>query len=953
MKFWYKYKYQLGLLLLILVSFWRWFTPGIISHGDWYHINVERLAEYAFWPQVMEESYGVGSYLGLTLHSTPLRFVIGLTHQITQLDFSVLSIIFYYGFALLVTATGMWFLAKRYSQSNFVAFFASALYLFNSYALIIFTGGQELGAVGYGLVPFVVLAFDRLIRRPELSSTIILSFVVTLQILYDPRFLVFSIIGVIIWFLINPINKENKKDFVKYAGLSLILLVLLNSYWLYGLFGVHGSGGITLSGYDDIGWVSALSYSNFHNALALHHTWWPTVIESIKYEPFLTLYLLPFLALANLLFKSQRKSTIVLLLFLLLGVFLAKGSNEPNGQVYLWLFENFPGFKVFRDPAKFFTLIAFTYSLLVPMGTYQLYKYFKEKFPVAVKIFVGSVFVSLIIIPNLALFGQVIGQTFHKTTNRTAVQTALRDYTGDGNHILWVPRFYRYTLFSNKLATLDANTHQYTQWSNLPFIAGDVEVITQNPFLRYLLQTRSVEVVGLPADPNDDIYQYAKLNQQQFKRNWESTGLFEKVIEVVDEDNLTTYLLPTKESSPTIFSSKKLIVIDDSNSQYLKDNFSAVNANEVIFSLGENIPKEADQASLVILTPTHELSQINQGKISYNFHIPFAQEFNINYPEQSAGVKVFIDNQEHQRGSLTNLVAGDHQLLLDLTGANSSSGRIPSLANSLQQWASCSSESKNLFVVNARRSQQDSFTRVTAQNGLSACINYNLPPEDSKGLFILDIEGYGTDTKMSGNTSVGVEFVPRFGEDYNLPAQNARNFVSFGFTGDYDFLRVKVEARVDKDNNKYDAYINNMGLHKISTNAEQLDALVLQPTEHSFNGEVTDYQRINEVHWQFNLQNNTSGSLVSANLAYNSNWQLVHQETDQVIDDHFNASFGQNGWIVPANLNGQFDIVFKPAKAIYFSSFLSLLAFMASLIYLIAQRNPSYWREKVYNMKKR
>lgn len=68
-----------------------------------------------------------------------------------------------------------------------------------------------------------------------------------------------------------------------------------------------------------------------------------------------------------------------ILFFMLIGIagaFMAKGANEPLGNINIWIFSIIPGMQMFRDPTKWYTLVAVSYAMLIP---YSLYK-FSETF---------------------------------------------------------------------------------------------------------------------------------------------------------------------------------------------------------------------------------------------------------------------------------------------------------------------------------------------------------------------------------------------------------------------------------------------------------------------------------------------------------------------------------------------------------------------------------------------
>jgi hypothetical protein len=63
----------------------------------------------------------------------------------------------------------------------------------------------------------------------------------------------------------------------------------------------------------------------------------------------------------------------------MVGIFLAKGAKDPGGSIYLWLFEKVAGFNAFRDPTKFYLLIAIVYSVLIPTTLDEIGKKLPQK----------------------------------------------------------------------------------------------------------------------------------------------------------------------------------------------------------------------------------------------------------------------------------------------------------------------------------------------------------------------------------------------------------------------------------------------------------------------------------------------------------------------------------------------------------------------------------------------
>lgn len=94
--------------------------------------------------------------------------------------------------------------------------------------------------------------------------------------------------------------------------------------------------------------------------------------------------LLPVLSYFSLLIVTkverlkEKKSILFLSLIGILGAFLAKGANEPFGGLYFLAFDFIPGFSLFRDPTKWYVLIAISYSMLIPFGISEVYNFLKK-----------------------------------------------------------------------------------------------------------------------------------------------------------------------------------------------------------------------------------------------------------------------------------------------------------------------------------------------------------------------------------------------------------------------------------------------------------------------------------------------------------------------------------------------------------------------------------------------
>ena len=77
----------------------------------------------------------------------------------------------------------------------------------------------------------------------------------------------------------------------------------------------------------------------------------------------------------NVAMKQFNNGAIIFFALLgLVGAFLAKGASPPFSEINSWLFQNFPGMNMFRDSTKFYSLIALSYSVLIPFSIWKIYE---------------------------------------------------------------------------------------------------------------------------------------------------------------------------------------------------------------------------------------------------------------------------------------------------------------------------------------------------------------------------------------------------------------------------------------------------------------------------------------------------------------------------------------------------------------------------------------------------
>lgn len=353
-------------ILIFIYSPWLSFS-GTLSSGDWPYIFYENAKEFSFIPQ--SESLWITYYY----QPTAKLFV-----EYFNFSWEVAERILWFWPFLILSIVSSYYLTRSW--------LGVLLYTANTYILMVIGGGQMGVALAYSIAPFVLSRFisanfSTFTYKQLLFTGLILS----IQLMFDPRITYITLFAVFIYYLLN--FKKLIKC-ISYSIFSLILPIfialILNSIWIIPLI-LQGAPS-ELVGYDSIAGFEYLSFARFEHVFSLLHPNWPENIFGKVYFMKAEFLVLPILAYSSLFFiknskfqilnskqiqsynsKTQNSLTIIYFAFLgLLGAFLAKGVNEPFGEVNVWLYSIVPGFQMFRDSTKFYILVALSYSVLTP-----------------------------------------------------------------------------------------------------------------------------------------------------------------------------------------------------------------------------------------------------------------------------------------------------------------------------------------------------------------------------------------------------------------------------------------------------------------------------------------------------------------------------------------------------------------------------------------------------------
>lgn len=450
--------------IIILLVFKTWFLPGIISGGDFIYAYTSMFENRALFPLAWDWSgnYGLGSFAPPlqwvnTVYALPVLFF----GAFLQFPWSVVERVSFFFPYLVLGLFSSWYLAKTVFGKSKIAVFTALLYITNTYALMMSGGGQIVGVgLAYAVVPLAFARFILLQRtlseeKNNLRNALLFSLSFSLLTLFDIRFAYLLFVAIIGYALFHFRKNFSLYRFLYLFVIPFSLTMLLHVFWLLPILITHQGPNESLNAaYNSTTSVSFFSFAKFENTLSLLHPNWPENIfgkVSFMKPEFLILPILAFLSLCFVTKKKTEESLFVLYFSLLglIGAFLAKGSTDPFGSVYLWLFNHFPGFSMFRDPTKWYTLVAVSYSLLVPFAVAKIYTWIKEKQKFSRfnfhYLFLILVFGYLLFLIKPALSGELNGTLTHHTVTSDYQQLAKTlESSPSFYRTLWFPTTERY-----------------------------------------------------------------------------------------------------------------------------------------------------------------------------------------------------------------------------------------------------------------------------------------------------------------------------------------------------------------------------------------------------------------------------------------------------------------------------------------------------------------------------
>lgn len=529
-------------LLLVVAVFRSWFFPGLLSAFDFPYYSPLMIKSASIFPYAWGWHIGFDGFAGfLSPYSWvfPLIYIPQIVFGNLGMDWAFIERITYLYPLLILLLFSPIVLFRTIFPKNKFYLFSIIIFSFNTYALLL-ASGEVFVALAYSLIPVILAIFIKIINSIKYSIfsikySVIAGIIISLQIMLDPRVTYVTISMVALYAIFSILYLVFSKKLIKqkiFNTLYLILYVfiipgiiafLLQAFWIlptvfYGVNPVKSLG----AGYSSLDAVKFLSFAKLENTISLLHSNWPENIFGKVYFMRPEFLILPILAYVSLFFIPKikdQKTKIYILFFALLGIigaFLAKGSNEPFGVIYQWMFNYFPGFIMFRDPAKWYPLVAVSYSILIPFSIWKIYEWLRSqsrfmiydlRFMTKNKVInVQNLFLLLFISYLLflirpALLGQVGGLL--KTTSVPSDYLRLEKFLADKPNYfrtLWVPSKQKFGYYSNNHPEISAQT--LFNNSSINTLSKKLSEQTAEIFLEEI----SVKYVIVPYDSEKEIF---------------------------------------------------------------------------------------------------------------------------------------------------------------------------------------------------------------------------------------------------------------------------------------------------------------------------------------------------------------------------------------------------------------------------------------------------------------
>jgi Carbohydrate binding domain len=496
-----------------LVIYRKWlFSYAVLTRGDWgYHtLSVLKTVRIQYFSPWLSDN-SLGRVL-IDAGQAPTYGLYGFLTKWFGFGFNIDERIVHFWPIVFLTPIFSFLFVRSLIKHPLAIFLGVIIIVYNNYFLTLQTGHLTL-AGAYVFIPLSLFFLEKLFATKKILYSYLLALSFCFISFYEPRTLyVVSIIVILttLYYIIQLIlNKQYKVGLMlglKVFG-SILLALIVNFYWLIGIIKSDSASNNEIF---DQGLFGS-NFFNILNAMGLYHQYWtgglPKVFE-LQPIPFY-IWLVPITLFVGIFYvRKINKNYIQYIIVALAGILLTKQVGQPFPHLYTWLFEHFPGFRAFREASKFFILVVFSYSIIIP----SVIEYFLGvKSTIYKKTNYIWAFVLIVI-----FLGNTLPFLNGSIGNLNVERNIPQDYVTYNSFIekqndyfrtLWVPKVPRWATYSQNQPVLDGSrlaTDTLSKIAKENNLFSDSEIsyqsiyILQQVYSKALLDSMSVKYVIVP-----------------------------------------------------------------------------------------------------------------------------------------------------------------------------------------------------------------------------------------------------------------------------------------------------------------------------------------------------------------------------------------------------------------------------------------------------------------------
>lgn len=885
--------YWIIFILFFSLTYFHWLKSGQNTWGDWYPWPEPALLEWRhfniWWRQ---DSLGrsfmdLGSSFWAVFFWLEAQLVYFLHLPYT----STSKIIWFIPFIVFSLSSMRILWLTVFPKDSRGWFLASIVYTFNTYILLLTMGGHITVAVVYAMLPLLLALTIKSLTYKGLFWPFLASLFWIIASYYEIRIFILAIV-IVIFSVFVFLEKIDWKRLCLVFLIFAASLILAHLWWIMP-FIAQSTNIILPSGNLSID----KSYINLAHALFLYHPQWPdNVLGKINQIPaWFLVYPLGTILFTYLLIRNNRhtKAVIYFTLLFLVGAFLSKGLSFPFGGIYQLLFDHLPLFKMFRDASKFYVFISFSLSMIAGMGFGLIQeKQLKLNLPITI----------ITILIYLMLFYPAIRLGSHGTfvlKNKPAeywMFDQLMIRSPKFYRVAWLPKFSRWSFFSENHPRLGLVDLSYHEWSSLLDKPGNIQKFFSSDEGKFLLDSASVKYIALPYDSEQDIYSVFGAKDSYLKILSDTQWL-------KDVSNSKIRLYENKGYYPEIYATNQAFFISNHRlvgsivDQQNKTHQPAV----VIFGQDHFVNQHFDQVNY--LNSLDEIEYVDQNTSSAKVNIVQDGEFTIVTKNEDTVVE--IGDKKLVNGDRIALNKGQYMIFVHTSHS-------PQLTKNLlptENLKKCTPTQDTIQFSHI--SNLDNMPEIQSE-GHTSCLSVKIIDLKENEKYQISL---GSKTIGQGLVKMGLETDSGDNQEIELDPLNESSRLTFKtakdtFSANFIFKVI---------GNNIDFKINQLTLFGPILRVQAEDVIFQEEATNQIMNNV-QYKIISKSssHYQIQFSNVQNDFFINFGDLYNPDWSATIVKNGQSLGQsgtkHFISNGWSNGWQITQKGNFVVDLRFMPDK---------------------------------------